>query len=179
MLERTGTRPWWRAPVAVTAFVVCVFGLAGCATARARVDAATAAAIQSSTLSASERQVVGEVNAFRAAHGMHALTVHPNLEEKARAWAMWMAAGHCGTEPNGSPAICHSDLATGITVPWTRLEENVGAATPASNLAGVLNGLEHSPEHVANMLDSSITSIGAGVVVSGNTVLVAEEFMAS
>jgi uncharacterized protein YkwD len=178
MFERRRTAPRWRAAVAVPIFVLGTSALAGCATARARVSAEQAARITAPGLSASERQVVDAVNRFRASHGLGALSVNQNLQEKARAWAEWMAAGNCGRASNGSPAICHSDLATGITIPWSRLEENVGEATPASNLEGVLNGLEHSPEHAENMLNRSITAMGAGVAVSGDTVLVAEEFMA-
>jgi uncharacterized protein YkwD len=178
MIHPHGPSTRWRRIAAALAVVLGIGLLSGCATAKARLTAAHAAAIKAPGLTSSERQVVDAVNGFRAAHGMRPLGVNQNLEEKARAWAAWMAAGNCGTAANGSPAICHSDLATGITVPWSRLEENVGEATPASNLPAVLNGLEHSPEHAANMLNGSITEMGAGVVVSGNTVLVAEEFMA-
>ena len=179
MTERSGTRTLSR-PRLVVAALALSLGLAGagCATQKARVLGAHAAAASAPALSSSERTVVNEVNRFRAAHGLRALVVNPNLEEKARTWVVWMASGNCGRTSGGSPAICHSDLASGITVPWTRLEENVASASPASNLAGALSALERSSEHVANMLNRTITSMGAGVFVAGGTVFVAEEFMA-
>lgn len=109
---------------------------------------------------------------------MHALSEHPNLEDKAHLWAAWMAAGGCGHDANGTPKICHSPLTSDITVSWTLLEENVGAASPKTDISGLMTGFEHSPAHAANMLNTQITSIGAGAAYSGNVVFVAEEFMA-
>jgi uncharacterized protein YkwD len=125
-----------------------------------------------------EGRIINAVNGFRAAHGLSALHVHPNLETKARTWAKWMADGHCGRTAQGYPAICHSNLASGITVHWSRLEENVGMASPASAVSAVTSGFEHSPEHAANMLNKQIADIGVGVAYSGNLIYVAEEFMA-
>ncbi|HEV7525224.1 MAG TPA: CAP domain-containing protein [Acidimicrobiia bacterium] len=118
------------------------------------------------------------MNGFRRAHHLGALAWQSNLSDKAKLWAAWMAGGNCGRSSNGSPTICHSNLTSGITVRWSLLEENVGAASPSSNLAGLQNGLQQSPHHAENMLNSRITSIGVGVAYSGNTVYVAQEFMA-
>src|SRR5262249_58039271 len=70
-------------------------------------------------ISSTERQVINSVNQFRAAHRLRALQVSPNLESKARAWSAWMAGGHCGRDARGAPTICHSNLASGITVRWS------------------------------------------------------------
>jgi uncharacterized protein YkwD len=128
---------------------------------------------------AAERQVIDAVNRYRSAHNLGALKWNGNISDKAKLWAAWMAGGNCGRGANGVPAICHSNLTSGITVRWSLLEENVGAASPRSNLAGILTGFEHSPHHAANMLNPKITAIGAGVAYVGNAVYVAEEFMAS
>jgi len=117
------------------------------------------------------------VNGFRGEWGLPALAVQSDLTNKARAWAQWMAGGSCGRTPSGSLAICHSSLTNGITVRWSVLAENVGAASPSSNLGGVTQGFEHSPEHAANMLNRSVTSIGVGVAYADNVVFVVEEFM--
>jgi uncharacterized protein YkwD len=127
--------------------------------------------------SATERQVIGSVNQFRAAHGLRALSAHSNLQRKARLWAAWMANGNCGRDAAGVPTICHSNLPSGITVSWSLLEENVGNASPV-DVSAVTAAFEHSPEHAANMLNTRITSVGVGVAASGSVVFVAEEFMA-
>ncbi len=126
---------------------------------------------------ATEGQIIDAVNSFRGAHGLGALSVHSNLEDKAHLWAAWMAGGNCGGGAS-APTICHSDVTSGITVSWTLLEENIGAAAPANNIAGLVSGFEGSAEHAANMLNTRITSIGVGIAYSGDTLFVAEEFMA-
>jgi len=59
------------------------------------------------------------------------------------------------------------------------LGENVGAASPRSNVAGVENAFVHSPPHAANMLNAKFNYVGIGVAFAGNNVFVTEEFMAS
>ena len=51
-------------------------------------------------------------------------------------------------------------------------------ASPASAVAAITTGFEHSPEHAANMLNTQITYVGVGTAYSGNFIYVAEEFMA-
>jgi uncharacterized protein YkwD len=127
---------------------------------------------------ATERQVINAINHFRAAHGLRALTVNGNVSDKAKLWAAWMAGGNCGRGGNGIPKICHSNLTSGINPGWSLLEENVGAAAPKTNVAGLVSGFEHSPAHAANMLNQQINYVGVGVAYTGNTIFVAEEFMA-
>jgi uncharacterized protein YkwD len=175
MFERSGSI-FRRAAVVVTAFAV-IATLSACdPVVRARV---TSSASKSAPPTTAERQVIDSVNHFRSAHHLGALRWNANISDKAKLWAAWMAGGHCGRAANGTPKICHSDLSSGITVRWSLLEENVGAASPRSNLNGLLNAFQHSPEHAKNMLNTRITAIGAGVAYSGNTIFVAEEFMAS
>jgi uncharacterized protein YkwD len=123
-------------------------------------------------------QIVAGINAFRASHGLGALAVNSILVSKANSWAAHMASGGCGSS-GGVPNICHSSLASGISVYWTLLEENVGMINPASNVAGMESAFEHSPEHAANMLNGKITYVGVGVAYVGNYMYVAEEFMAT
>jgi uncharacterized protein YkwD len=174
MSERSGT--FLRRGAAVVVALVVTLALAGC---KAPVQAhLTSSSSASAPPTATEKKVITEVNQYRAAHGLRALTVHWNLEDKAHLWAAWMAGGGCGRAANGVPTICHSNLTSNITVNWSLLEENVGAASPAGNVMGIATGFEHSPLHSANMLNKQITSIGVGVAYSGNVVVVAEEFMA-
>lgn len=165
-----------RRGAAVVVALVITFALAGCkAPVHARLTSSSSA---SAPPTATEQKVVAEVNKYRAAHGLRALTVNWNLEDKAHLWAAWMAGGGCGRGANGVPTICHSNLTSGITVNWSLLEENVGAASPASNVMGIAVGFERSPLHSANMLNRKVTAIGVGVAYSGNVVMVAQEFMA-
>jgi uncharacterized protein YkwD len=157
------------------ALAVVALTVSSCAQLGAQLGSSST---KSSAPNAAERQIIDAVNRFRGANGLRALSVQSNLEEKAHLWAAWMAGGGCGRSANGVPMICHSDVTSGITVRWTLLEENVGAISPATNIAGLVSRFESSPEHVANMLNTSITSIGVGVAYSGNTSFVAEEFMA-
>jgi uncharacterized protein YkwD len=126
-----------------------------------------------------ERQIITSVNRFRSAYGQRTLIVHPSLQTKARAWAEWMAGGGCGRDARGIPYICHSSLPSGITVHWSRLEENVGDASPRTAITTITTRFEHSPEHTANMLNAQISYLGVGVAYFANFVYVAEEFMAS
>jgi uncharacterized protein YkwD len=170
MSERSRSPLGCRAVVAVAVVAVVAFTLSACTPTRAQLTSSSSSA--SAPPNATERQIIDAVNRFRGAHGLPGLAVNLNLEDKAHLWAAWMAGGNCGG------GICHSNLSSGITVRWSLLEENVGMASPASNIAGVISGFERSPEHAANMLNSRITSIGVGVAYSGNTVYAAEEFMA-
>jgi uncharacterized protein YkwD len=173
MSERSGTV--LRRGGAVAFAVLLALTVAACQPVRAHL---TASSSTSAPPSATETQIIAAVNKFRAAHGLRALSAEWNLEDKAHLWSAWMAGGHCGRNANGVPKICHSNLTSGITVNWSLIEENVGAASPKTNIAGIVSGFEHSPEHAANMLNKRITAIGVGVAYSGNAVFVAEEFMA-
>jgi len=175
MSERSGTL--FRRGAAVVAALAIAVALSACNPLPARPAARSASSV-SAAPTATERQVVDAVNRYRAAHGLGALGISANLSDKAKLWSAWMAGGHCGRAANGTPAICHSNLASGITVGWTLLEENVGAASPKTNVAGLMSGFEHSPEHSANMLNTRITAIGVGVAYNGNTIYVTEEFIA-
>lgn len=171
----TPKRPFFqRANVAVIALIAA---LASACSPALQAQLRRASAPTAASISA-ERQLTSSVNRFRAAHGLRALTVHPNLVNKARSWAAWMAGGHCGRNAQGVALICHSNLASGITVRWSRLEENVGYVSPRTAVSGIEAGFERSAEHAANMLNNRITYIGVGVAYAGSFMYVAEEFMA-
>lgn len=158
----------------VVATFVLVGALAGCAQVRARSGGRSSSTPPPTS---TEQRLVDAVNWFRGEHGLGALGVNSNLEDKARLWSAWMAGGGCGIGANGNPNICHSDLASGINAGWTRLEENVASASPRTNIDGIISGLAQSKAHADNMLNTQITSVGVGVAYAGNAVYVAEEFM--
>lgn len=122
------------------------------------------AAAQADTVS-DEAAFVAKINGLRASKGLRPLQVHANLVAKARAWAAVMAA---------AGKIWHSTLSDGITADWKKLGENVG-------MGGSVDGLHAafvaSPGHYANLVDPSFSHVGVGVVMSGNTIFVAEMFM--
>ena len=174
MAERSGSTLRRGAGIAL-AVVVALALLAACDHPRTIV---TSGGSGSAPPNGTEQQIIGEINGFRAAHGLGALSVQPVLEDKAHLWSKWMAGGGCGPGAGGLPAVCHASLTAEITVHWSVLEENVGAATPKTAVAALESGFEHSAEHAANMLNSRITGVGVGVAYTGNAIYVAEEFMA-
>lgn len=159
-------------PIAIVALAVA---LSGCAQLRAHLNPPRPPSPPPANSSA-ESQVINSVNGMRAAHHMSHLAVNGDLENKARYWARWMAGGNCG-RVNGVATICHSNLAGGIHVSWVWLAENVGAASPSTNIQGVIQGFFHSAPHLSNILSPRAKYIGVGVAYAGNMVYVAEEFM--
>jgi uncharacterized protein YkwD len=155
---------------------------AGCAQVQARLHAGPvpqASTSLSSENPGAESAIVTRVNQVRAQNRLEPLSVHPVLVNKARAWARWMAGGGCGRDSTGVPFICHSSLAEGINAPWVLLEENVGSGAPASIVMGVQSGFEHSPPHLANILNGQVHYIGVGVAYWNDHVYVTQEFMAT
>ena len=80
---------------------------------------------------------------------------------------------------DGTPKICHSQLAAGIKVTWGFLGENVGMVAGHSNTSGMQGAFQASPPHRANMLVSSINFVGVGIATWGPYMYVVEEFMAA
>jgi Cysteine-rich secretory protein family len=133
--------------------------------------AATAAFVMATSQGASasdpaaEADFVGKINALRASQGAGTLQVHSVLTAKAQAWAAHMAATGC---------LCHSNLADGVTVGWSKLGENVGRGP---NVASLQAAFIASPEHFANMVDRSFQWVGIGVAYGQGQMWVAEVFM--
>jgi uncharacterized protein YkwD len=169
--------------IMLVGILVVAMSLSSCAALKKKAakpapKPAPSAAVIPAASAGAEQQVVNAINQLRAQNGRAALKVHSALTNKARYWSRWMAAGNCGRS-NGIAKICHSTLAGGIGVAWTLLAENVGMATPKSNLIGVIRGLEASPGHRTNILSSRVGWVGVGVAYDGNAVYVTQEFMAT
>ena len=162
------------------AVLIAVAALSSCTVVRARIASTSRPTTNlPSQNPAAEKTLLASINALRAAHHVHALSLQTNLVNKARYWALWMSIGNCGRARNGTPNICHSVLSGGISVHWTMLEENVGAASPRTNVSAIANAFAHSAPHLANIVNSRIRYVGVGVAYAGNTVYAAEEFMAT
>ena len=112
-----------------------------------------------------ETSFVTQINALRTAQGVAPLRVDAGLTAKARTWAQTMADKN---------TIWHSQLSEGITADWQKLGENVGMG---GNVDGLHVAFVNSPHHYENLVDPDFDSIGIGVVRTGNTLFVAEEFM--
>jgi uncharacterized protein YkwD len=150
-------------------------GLAGCdaGSVLGFSPQAASAASTSAPISPQALRFVAAINEFRRRHGLGNLTAYDNLDDKGVLWSAYMAGGNC---PGGG--ICHSDLAAGIHMPWSVIEENVGSGSPSDDLGGIQLAFQHSPMHAANMLNPRITAVGVGVAISGNTIYVTQEFLA-
>lgn len=114
---------------------------------------------------ADEAAFVTRINELRAGKGLPALEVHPNLVEKARAWAGTMSA---------AGRIWHSTLSDGITADWLKLGENVGMGGDVDALHAAFVA---SPKHYDNLVDPAFGQIGIGVVYANGTLFVSEMFM--
>ncbi len=112
-----------------------------------------------------EAAFVVKINELRASKGLPGLTVHPNLVDKARAWAGTMAA---------AGRIWHSTLSDGITADWRKLGENVGMGGSVQPLHEAFIA---SPKHYANLVDPEFNYVGIGVAYAGGTLFVTESFM--
>jgi uncharacterized protein YkwD len=175
MSERSGT--FFRRCAAIAATLTVAGALAGCDPAPVFLFGHGSASSTSAPISAPALRFVDAINHFREAHGLAPLTAYDNLDDKAVLWSAYMAGGNCGTA-NGEPQLCHSNLASGIEMHWSVLEENIGASEPSTDLNALQLGFERSPAHRANMLDPRVTGVGIGVAYRGNTIYVAEEFLA-
>jgi len=112
-----------------------------------------------------EASFVTRINDLRASKGLPDLAVHPNLVDKARAWAATMGA---------AGRIWHSTLSDGITADWRKLGENVGMG---GSVGPLHDAFIASPKHYANLVDPEFNYIGIGVVHVGGTLYVSEMFM--
>ncbi|HTL86843.1 MAG TPA: CAP domain-containing protein [Acidimicrobiia bacterium] len=152
----------------VAAVVLLSMSLSGCA--------AIARARHSYHMSTAEQSMFRRINTYRRAHGLASLGTSMVANKKARFWAALMANGGCGRDASGVPRICHSNLASGITIAWSRLGENVGMVSPRTNIAGMEGAFENSPPHAENMR-SNVRYLGVGVAYWSNYMYVAEVFV--
>jgi uncharacterized protein YkwD len=168
--DRSATRRGPRART--TAALLAVVVVAACtlcaspAGARITPTRQAPAAVSLPDPGASEADFVARINQLRAARGLGALTVDPELTAQARQWAQTMAnAGH----------IYHSgDLSGGISANWQKLGENVGVG---GDVGSLFQAFVNSPTHYANLVDPAYTRIGVGVVNAGDRMYTAHRFM--
>ena len=115
--------------------------------------------------SSAESQVMALTNSLRASVGAPALSFDESLAQVSRNWAAQMAA-------NGT--ISHNPSLAKQVSGWTKLSENVGMGP---NIQAIHDALVASRSHYVNMVDTEVTRMGVGVVVSGNTVFLVQNFI--
>lgn len=142
----------WRARIAVA--------MAGVA-----ITAVLATSTPAQAASSEESKVLALTNSLRASVGAPALHFDETLAGVARNWAAQMAA-------NGT--ISHNPSLAKQVSGWTKLSENVGMGP---NIEAIHNALVASRSHYVNMVDTEVTLMGIGVVVSGNAVFIVQNFM--
>jgi uncharacterized protein YkwD len=111
-----------------------------------------------------EGDFVSRINAARSAAGLAPLSVAPDLVAVARAHSSDMAAKN---------TLFHNpNLATDVTN-WVAIGENVGVG---GTVAAIHDAFMASPAHRANILKSTYTQVGVGVVAAGGNLWVTEVF---
>lgn len=101
--------------------------------------------------------MVGLVNGVRASLGLAALARNGDLDGRARAWAMQMAA---------SGQLSHSsNIGQLVGAPWSRAAENVGRG---GDVGAIHAALISSAGHYNNIVDPGVTQIGVGVAVAAD-----------
>ena len=121
---------------------------------------------------AAEAQIVDLINQARAHQGLQPLTVDDRLTKAARKHSELMVQNR---------TLSHQF--PGEPLPQTRItNEGISSDSNAENVvlnqtvASAHDALMHSPPHRANILDPDYNAIGVGVVRSGDSIWVTEDF---
>ena len=140
--------------------------MAAVLTATALSAAVLAVAGPAQAASATESKVLALTNQVRASAGVPALAWDEEMAGIARTWAAKIAAdGIISHNPSYSRQI---------TGNWTKASENVGQGP---DIDTIHRALVASRSHYVNMVDTEVTAMGVGVVTSGNTVFIVENFV--
>lgn len=115
-----------------------------------------------------EAQFFAATNRVRAAHGLAALSPSSTLTGVARRWSSYLAS---------SWRLAHNmNLPNEVSVPWTKLGENVGTGSTVPSIQGAF---EASPTHFENIVDPAWDRLGVGVIAIRGRIFVTLDFMRS
>lgn len=134
-------------------------------TALAAVVLVAAFSLLTACLSPDQDQVRIAMNNDRGAYGLGALSVQMDAQNKAQAWAQKLASEN---------TLYHSNLPDGINVRWCSLGENVGYGP---SISAIETAYMNSPEHKANILNTTWNGVGTGVAYNGPRVFTVQEFI--
>lgn len=115
--------------------------------------------------SSEQARVAQLVNQTRAQYGRSYLRDNLQLDQKAQAWAEYLASKN---------TLKHSNLPSGISYQWRSLAENVGYG---GSIEQVHQAYLNSAGHRANILDPRWNYMGTGVAWRGNRVFTVQVFM--
>ena len=105
-----------------------------------------------------EGELLALINAERAAHGLGAVSAHPDLADDALAWSRHLMS-------QGS--LSHNPNLAGVTSSWAKLGENVGVGP---NVAALHGAFMRSSSHRGNVL-GDYDKVGIAVVEESPTKL--------
>ncbi len=130
-----------------------------------QIQSVTTAAVPTSPTETREQRLARLVNADRTARGLKAYVVSPTLSAIAEQQAQRMA---------NQRRLFHNPNLTTDVKNWQAVGENVAYTSTVPRAHSLLM---NSPPHRANLLNTTFTQIGVGVVKdSGGTVWVVEVF---
>lgn len=124
----------------------------------------TAEAAVSPTMSRFDQRLITMINNARQAHGLRPLSVAAGTSDVAHSWSCHMANARVLSH-NGRLA---ADLSSHGSRTWTSYDENVGYLAKAESARRLFHAYMRSPEHRANILDSSMRFIGSWSKVGGS-----------
>jgi len=104
------------------------------------------------------------INAERVNHGLPALTMRSDLNAVAQGWANHMAAAN---------TLSHNPNLTSQVANWQTVGENVGEGPDVATLD---TAFWNSPEHKANILDSSYKDVGIGTTFADGILWITVDF---
>jgi len=162
---------------------VALLVTAGLALTSIPVEAAPLPTTLATTAAAAWRSPVAQelalVNADRKAAGLPALVESAALDRIATARAQDMVTnGYFGHYRPGDSTMAVLELLRANGVSFTWYGENIirGYGQPESLASAFNTWWMNSPEHRANILSTHYRHIGIGVVVSGSSVTMVEDF---
>jgi len=124
----------------------------------------TAAASSSPTYGKFDTKLVQLINKARMAHGLRPLQMAAGTSDVAHSWSCHMANVRVLSH-NGSLG---SDLESHGSRLWTSYDENVGYVARTAGAKRLFHAYMNSPEHRANILDSSVRYIGSWTKIGGH-----------
>jgi uncharacterized protein YkwD len=125
---------------------------------------ATAEASTSPTMTQFDHRLIELINNTRMAHGLRPLMVAAGTTDVAHGWSCHMATQRVLAH-NGRLADALEAHGSRL---WTEYDENVGYIARTEGAQRLFNAYMNSPEHRANILDSSARYIGSWTKVGGH-----------
>jgi len=125
---------------------------------------ATAVASTSPTMTRFDHRLIELINNARMAHGLRPLMVAAGTSDVAHGWSCHMASQRVLAH-NGNLGNALESHGSRL---WTEYDENVGYIARTEGAKRLFNAYMNSPEHRANILDSSARYIGSWTKIGGH-----------